>query len=83
MQSTGKAPIEGDDALRVLDGVHHLRVAKGRKSVDIDLRRDRPSDEELLSLLLGRSGKLRAPSLRVGRTLIVGYSADLLADALL
>lgn len=33
--------------------------------------------------MLGRSGKLRAPTSRVGRRLIVGYNADLLEDALL
>ncbi len=83
MQSTGRDPIEGDDALRVLDGVDHLHVAKGRKAVHIDLRKQRPSDDELLGLLLGRSGKLRAPTLRKGKTLVVGFNADLLTETLL
>ena len=48
----------------------------------MDLARDRPSDEDLLGLLLGRSGKLRAPAVRIGRRLIVGYNAELLEDAL-
>lgn len=33
--------------------------------------------------MLGRSGKLRAPTSRVGGRLIVGYNADLLEEALL
>ena len=78
MQSTGKDPIEGNAALGVLDGVTDLHVAKGRRSVHVDLAKGRPSDDELLALMLGRSGKLRAPALRSGGTLIVGYSQELL-----
>lgn len=83
MQSTGKDPIEGNTALAILDGVKELYVAKGRKSLHFDLTQERPSDEELLALLLGRSGKLRAPALRSGNRLIVGYNAELLGDTLL
>ena len=32
-----------------------------------------PGDDELASLLLGPSGNLRAPTLRRGNTLIVGF----------
>ncbi len=82
VQSTGKEPIEGTAALAVLDGVEDLHVAKGRQSVHIDLRDGRPSDDELLGLMLGRSGKLRAPTVRFGTTLIVGYNQDLLDELL-
>lgn len=83
MQSTGKDPIEGSAALAVLEGVKDLYVATGKKSVHFDLSKDRPSDAELLDLLLGRSGKLRAPAIRVGRKLVIGYNADLMAETLL
>ena len=83
MQSASREPLEGAAALAVLEGVTELYVAKGRKSIFLDLARHRPSDEDLLGLLLGRSGKLRAPSVRVGKRLIVGYNAELLEDALL
>jgi hypothetical protein len=58
-------------------------VAKGKKTVEFDLERDRPDDEELLSHLLGRSGKLRAPAVRTGSTLIVGFNGEILAETLL
>jgi arsenate reductase-like glutaredoxin family protein len=83
VQSTGKDPIEGRDALSVLEGVRHLHVAKGRKVVSFDLAKERPDDPELLGLILGRSGKLRAPVLRTGDTLIVGFNQDLLSSTLL
>lgn len=82
VRSASRDPIEGAAALELLDGVNDLYVAKGRNVVHIALPASRPSDEELLEMLLGRSGKLRAPTMRVGSKLIVGYNADLLGDAL-
>ena len=40
------------------------------------MKTDAPNDEELLKLMLGRSGTLRAPTLRRGKTLLVGFNAD-------
>ena len=67
----------------VLDGVTRLRVAKGKKVLHIDLDRNRPPDADLLGMLLGRSGKLRAPTIRAGATLLVGYNLELLETGLL
>ena len=83
MQSTGKDPIEGPAALALLDGVKDLYVAKGKKSLHFDLLADRPSDDELLGHMLGRSGKLRAPAIRSGDRFIVGYNSELLEETLL
>jgi arsenate reductase-like glutaredoxin family protein len=48
-------------------------VAKGAKVVHLNLRRDKPDRPTLLGLLLGPSGNLRAPTMRKGRTLLVGF----------
>ena len=50
-----------------------LYVAKGKKIVHLDLKHDKPPRAELLGLLLGPTGNLRAPTLRKGRKLIVGF----------
>ena len=68
-----KAPIAGEAALAVLRDVDDLYVTKGRKVVHVDLRAGRPPKAELLGLLLGPSGNLRAPTVRRGRTLVVGF----------
>ena len=57
----------------MLKGVDQLYVAKGKKVVHVDLERARPARAELLGLLLGPTGNLRAPTLRKGRTLLVGF----------
>jgi arsenate reductase-like glutaredoxin family protein len=60
-------------ALGLLEEVDQLYVAKGAKVVHLDLRKDKPARATLLGLLLGPSGNLRAPTLRKGRTLLVGF----------
>ncbi len=70
--------MEGGAALALLEGAAELLVAKGRKVERFDLRRARPPDSELLGMILGRSGKLRAPAMRTGGVLAVGYNAEML-----
>ena len=50
--------------------------------VQVDLKVSRPGRAELLALLLGPTGGLRAPTLRVGRTLLVGFSEEAYAKIL-
>lgn len=71
-----KATIKGATALDVLDGVDDLYVAKGKKIEHVDLKKARPDRATLLGLLLGPTGNLRAPTVRRGRTLIVGFEED-------
>ena len=68
-----KATIKGGAALGVLKDVDEIYVAKGKRVVHLDLKREKPPRAELLGLLLGPTGNLRAPTLRKGRTLIVGF----------
>jgi hypothetical protein len=68
-----KATIKGDAALGVLKDVDELYAARGKRVVHVDLKRAKPPRAELLGLLLGPTGNLRAPTLRKGRTLIVGF----------
>jgi len=62
-----------EQALGLVKDVDQLYVAKGAKVVHLDLTREKPDRATLLGLLLGPSGNLRAPTLRKGRTLLVGF----------
>src|SRR5437016_5720059 len=68
-----KAPLKGEAALSLLADVDEIHAVKGQRVVRVDLTRDRPPRAELLGLLLGPTGNLRAPTVRTGRTLIVGF----------
>jgi arsenate reductase-like glutaredoxin family protein len=68
-----KATITRAKALGVLEGVDELYATKGKKVVHVDLKREKPDRATLEGLLIGPSGNLRAPTLRRGRTLLVGF----------
>jgi len=66
----------------VVRDVDQIYVAKGKKVIQVDLKTSRPGRAELLALLLGPTGGLRAPTVRVGRTLLVGFSEEAYAKVL-
>lgn len=57
----------------MVNSVSQLLVAKGKKVVALDLKQDKPSQEEILKLILGPTGNLRAPTLKVGKKLVIGF----------
>ena len=57
----------------MLANVDEIHVVKGKRVVHVDLRKGKPAKAELLELLLGPTGNLRAPTIRKGRTLLVGF----------
>ena len=76
-QDAKKATLTRRDALRLASQVHEVYAAKGKSAVHIDLRKDQPDDEALAKVLLGPTGNLRAPTLRVGKKLIVGFEPEM------
>jgi arsenate reductase-like glutaredoxin family protein len=80
--SAKKTRIGPDDALKLLDGVKKLVAARGKKVEVFDLVKDRPDDEVLLARLVGPTGNLRAPTVRVGTTLVVGFNEEAYRDVL-
>lgn len=68
-----KERFDRDEALRLVREASELYVAKGKRVVHVDLKKSPPSDDELAALILGPSGTLRAPALRRGTTLLIGF----------
>ncbi|MEZ4452044.1 MAG: ArsC family (seleno)protein [Nannocystaceae bacterium] len=79
-----KIRYEADAALDLARGAREVWVAKGKKSLRLASRPGdgAASDDELLANILGPSGKLRAPAIRVGDTLVVGFLPELYDQAL-
>jgi hypothetical protein len=65
-----------DEALALAKAASKVVVGRGKKVITFDMRHDPPDDATLLAHLLGPTGNLRAPALRKGQTLLVGFSAD-------
>jgi arsenate reductase-like glutaredoxin family protein len=67
------------EALALARGCDEVVAARGKKVTRVRLA-DRPSDDELAAVLLGPSGNLRAPAIRRGRTLVIGFQPELYAE---
>ena len=74
-----KKKFDRSEALELVGKADTVLVSKGKKLI----RFDNPSsanEDELAGVILGRSGTLRAPAIRVGGTFLVGYHAEAYAD---
>lgn len=70
--------LQRDDAVALLESARNVHVAKGRKLQGFT-GNDRLSDEAVAAML-GSTGNLRAPTLRVGNTLLVGFNDAVYAE---
>ena len=74
-QVDAKKNVQGaGDARTMLKEVSEVYIAKGQKVLHFDLKQDKPDD--IVPLMLGPTGNLRAPTLRKGKTLIVGFNKE-------
>ena len=71
-----RAKLGRADALRLAKAAAKVIVAKGKNVVTFDMNNDPPKDADLLAAMLGPTGNLRAPTIRVGNTLLVGFNED-------
>ena len=77
-----KVRIGPSEAVALARNAERVVAARGKKVVAIDMKKDQPDDEALLAVLLGPSGNLRAPAAMVGKTLVVGFNAEVYRDVL-
>jgi hypothetical protein len=65
-----------EEALKLARSAERVVAARGKKVVVFDMTRAAPDDETLAAHLLGPTGNLKAPTLRIGDTLLVGFGAE-------
>lgn len=73
-----KVKIGRDEALRLARSTQKVVAGRGKKVVTLQVAQ--ASDDELLAVLLGPTGNLKAPTLRIGQTLLVGFAELAYAD---
>jgi arsenate reductase-like glutaredoxin family protein len=74
--------IDLDEASEIVSGVQRLWVAKGKKLLTYDLRKEKPDMEEIGRQIMGRSGNLRAPTFINKKGMFVGFHPEGLQDFL-
>lgn len=75
MVDAKKARLGRAEALKLAKSAARVVVAKGQSVVTFDMKSP-PSDAELGKAILGPTGNMRAPTMRVGRTLLVGFNEE-------
>jgi arsenate reductase-like glutaredoxin family protein len=76
-----KAKLDRAAALAMARQVDRVIATKGKKRTELDMRQ-KPSDEDVLALLIGPTGNIRAPLIRVGKTLVAGFDPEVYSGAL-
>ena len=64
------------EALALAKSADTIVVAKGKRHVVFDLKKAQPDDDTLIAQLLGPTGNLRAPTVKIGKTLYVGFNEE-------
>jgi hypothetical protein len=75
-----KERYDGAAVLQLLQAVDRVVSIKGKNVQTFALKHERPEEAALLAAVLGPTGNLRAPAVRVGRTLVVGFGAEVYDD---
>ncbi|MCP5155125.1 MAG: hypothetical protein H6983_13215 [Ectothiorhodospiraceae bacterium] len=70
-----------DDATDLARSAARVIVAKGKKVSEFTVRGE--PGEEVVAAMLGPTGNLRAPALKVGRTVLVGFDEESYRSVLL
>jgi arsenate reductase-like glutaredoxin family protein len=71
-----KTTLKEKEALELAHIVNDIYVAKGKSLVHINMKKNQPDAAQLNKLLLGPTGNLRAPTLRKGKVLVVGFEEE-------
>lgn len=77
-----KIKIGPEDVFDTMTAVQRVVAMRGKKVVEFDMPLAASKNEELLEHIIGRSGNLRAPTIRVGKTLFVGFDREKLIELL-
>ena len=71
-----KSKLQFKDGLELLKGMNELYAMRGKKVVHLDLKKDKPDEATLKGLLMGPTGNLRAPTFKVGKTVMIGFEEE-------
>lgn len=68
-----KEKLGRDQAIALMRTASTVVVGKGKNTITFDMKKSPPDDDTLAAAILGPTGNLKAPTLRVGGTFLVGF----------
>ena len=82
VENARKVSFGASDLTGVLGKTKRVFAARGKKVVEFDLAEDSLSSEIVRKSLLGPTGNLRAPAIRISGSFIVGFNQELYVKVL-
>jgi hypothetical protein len=82
VENARKVSFGAVDLTNVLGKTKRVYAARGKRVVEFDLAEDSLSSDIVRKSLLGPTGKLRAPAIRIGGSFIVGFNQELYVKVL-
>ena len=70
--------LQADDAQNLLKKASGMTVAKGKKISEF--KGGRSTNDEAITAMLGSTGNLRAPTIVVGKKLLVGFNEEVYSE---
>ena len=64
------------EALALAKSAAKVITGRGKNVSIFDMKKNPPDDDTLASMILGPTGNLKAPTLRIGDTLLVGFNEE-------
>ncbi len=77
-----KVKLGAAEALALARKAKRVVAARGKQVQTLEVKKGGATDDELLAVLLGPTGNLRAPAAVVGDTLVVGFSPEAYREVL-
>lgn len=77
-----KVKLGAAEALALARKAKRVVAARGKQVQTLEVKKGGATDDELLAMLLGPTGNLRAPAAVVGDTLVVGFSPEAYREVL-
>ena len=75
-QVSASKKLGADKARELAADTSKIIVMKGKKVTVFDMKKDKPAEEDLLKAMLGATGNLRSPTVKRGKTLLVGFNEE-------
>ena len=79
-ETNASAKLGTEKAQELIKGATKVVVMRGKKVTVFDLIKEKPTEAEMLAVMLGTTGNLRAPTVVRGKTVLVGFNADIYGD---
>lgn len=74
--TANKVKLQAEDAWALASSASKVVVSRGKKLETFDMKAGAADRESVLKAILGPTGNLRAPTIRKGKTLYVGFNEE-------